>query len=110
MIQVYNFSVGFVMLLVEVLCCVEQELCNWYGLGMLVMEISYCSKEFMQVVEEVEKDLCDLMQILVNYKVLFCYGGVCVQFVVVLLNLLGDSCSVDYIDGGYWVYSVVKEV
>lgn len=110
MVQVYNFSLGLVMLLVEVFKLVQQELCDWYGLGMLVMEISYCGKEFIQVVEEVEQDFCVLLNIFFNYKVLFCYGGGCGQFVGILLNIFGDKKVVDYVDVGYWVVSVVKEV
>lgn len=109
MTQVYNFSAGPAMLPVEVLRRAEQELRNWHGLGTSVMEISHRSKEFMQVAEEAEKDLRDLMQIPANYKVLFCHGGARAQFAAVPLNLLGDSNSADYIDGGYWAHSAVKE-
>lgn len=109
MTQVYNFSAGPAMLPVEVLRRAEQELRNWHGLGTSVMEISHRSKEFMQVAEEAEKDLRDLMQIPANYKVLFCHGGARAQFAAVPLNLLGDSRSADYIDGGYWAHSAVKE-
>lgn len=109
MTQVYNFSAGPAMLPVEVLRRAEQELRNWHGLGTSVMEISHRSKEFMQVAEEAEKDLRDLMQIPANYKVLFCHGGARAQFAAVPLNLLGDSHSADYIDGGYWAHSAVKE-
>ncbi|WP_145519457.1 3-phosphoserine/phosphohydroxythreonine transaminase [Yersinia bercovieri] len=109
MTQVYNFSAGPAMLPVEVLRRAEQELRNWHGLGTSVMEISHRSKEFMQVAEEAEKDLRDLMQIPANYKVLFCHGGARAQFAAVPLNLLGDSKSADYIDGGYWAHSAVKE-
>lgn len=109
MTQVYNFSAGPAMLPVEVLRRAEQELRNWHGLGTSVMEISHRSKEFMQVAEEAEKDLRDLMNIPANYKVLFCHGGARAQFAAVPLNLLGDSDSADYIDGGYWAHSAVKE-
>ncbi len=109
MTQVYNFSAGPAMLPVEVLRRAEQELRNWHGLGTSVMEISHRSKEFMQVAEESEKDLRDLLQIPANYKVLFCHGGARAQFAAVPLNLLGDRNSADYIDGGYWAHSAIKE-
>lgn len=109
MTQVYNFSAGPAMLPVEVLRRAEQELRNWRGLGTSVMEISHRSKEFMQVAEEAEKDLRELMKIPANYKVLFCHGGARAQFAAVPLNLLGDSNCADYIDGGYWAHSAVKE-
>ncbi|QYM96136.1 3-phosphoserine/phosphohydroxythreonine transaminase [Dickeya ananatis] len=109
MTQVFNFSAGPAMLPVEVLRRAEQELCNWHGLGTSVMEISHRSKEFMQVASESEQDLRDLLKIPSNYKVLFCHGGARAQFAAVPLNLLGEKTHADYIDGGYWAHSAVKE-
>jgi phosphoserine aminotransferase len=97
------------MLPVEVLRRAEQELCNWQGLGTSVMEISHRSKEFIQVAEEAEKDFRDLLKIPSNYKVLFCHGGARAQFAAVPMNLLGQHTTADYIDGGYWAASAVKE-
>lgn len=107
--QVYNFSAGPAMIPTEVLHRVEQELCNWHGLGTSVMEISHRSKEFIQVAEEAEQDIRDLMNIPSNYKVLFCHGGARAQFAAVPLNLLGDKHSADYIDGGYWAHCAIQE-
>ncbi|CAH0278420.1 Phosphoserine aminotransferase [Rahnella aquatilis] len=73
------------------------------------MEISHRSKEFIQVAEESEKDIRDLLNIPSNYKVLFCHGGARAQFAAVPMNLLGEKSSADYIDGGYWAHSAVKE-
>jgi len=109
MTQVFNFSSGPAMLPVEVLRRAEQELCNWQGLGTSVMEISHRSKEFIQVAEEAEQDLRDLMKIPSNYKVLFCHGGARAQFAAVPLNLLGPAKTADYVDGGYWAQSAIKE-
>lgn len=109
MSQVFNFSSGPAMLPVEVLRRAEQELCNWQGLGTSVMEISHRSKEFIQVAEEAEKDFRDLLKIPSNYKVLFCHGGARAQFAAVPMNLLGQHTTADYIDGGYWAASAVKE-
>lgn len=109
MTQVYNFSAGPAMIPAQVLRRAEQELCNWHGLGTSVMEISHRSKEFIQVAEESEKDIRDLLNIPSNYKVLFCHGGARAQFAAVPMNLLGDKTSADYIDGGYWAHSAVKE-
>ncbi|MDR3432350.1 MAG: 3-phosphoserine/phosphohydroxythreonine transaminase [Rouxiella aceris] len=109
MTQVYNFSSGPAMIPAEVLRRAEQELCNWHGLGTSVMEISHRSKEFIQVAEESEKDIRDLMNIPSNYKVLFCHGGARAQFAAIPMNLLGDKATADYIDGGYWAHSAVKE-
>lgn len=109
MSQVFNFSSGPAMLPVEVLRRAEQELCNWQGLGTSVMEISHRSKEFIQVAEEAEKDFRDLLKIPSNYKVLFCHGGARAQFAAVPMNLLGTHSTADYVDGGYWAASAVKE-
>ena len=109
MSQVFNFSSGPAMLPVEVLRRAEQELCNWHGLGTSVMEISHRSKEFIQVAEEAEQDFRDLLKIPSNYKVLFCHGGARAQFAAVPMNLLGNRSTADYVDGGYWALSAVKE-
>ncbi len=109
MTQVYNFSSGPAMLPVDVLRHAQQELCDWQGLGTSVMEVSHRGKPFIQVAEEAEKDFRDLLQIPSNYKVLFCHGGGRGQFAGVPLNILGDKSTADYVDGGYWASSAVKE-
>ncbi len=109
MTQVFNFSSGPAMLPAEVLRRAEQELCNWQGLGTSVMEISHRSKEFIKVAEEAEQDLRDLLKIPSSYKVLFCHGGARAQFAAVPLNLLGQAKTADYVDGGYWAQSAIKE-
>ncbi|QDY41513.1 3-phosphoserine/phosphohydroxythreonine transaminase [Candidatus Pantoea soli] len=109
MTQVYNFSSGPAMLPVEVLRRAEQELTNWRGLGTSVMEISHRSKEFIEVAETAEQDFRDLLKIPAGYKVLFCHGGARAQFAAIPGNLLGDATTADYIDGGYWAHSAIKE-
>ncbi|PJZ04895.1 phosphoserine transaminase [Pantoea rodasii] len=109
MTQVYNFSSGPAMLPVEVLRRAEQELTNWHGLGTSVMEISHRSKEFIAVAEAAEQDFRDLLKIPANYKVLFCHGGARAQFAAIPGNLLGNAKTADYIDGGYWAHSAIKE-
>ncbi|KNC15584.1 3-phosphoserine/phosphohydroxythreonine aminotransferase [Pantoea sp. RIT-PI-b] len=109
MTQVYNFSSGPAMLPVEVLRRAEQELTNWHGLGTSVMEISHRSKEFIAVAEAAEQDFRDLLKIPANYKVLFCHGGARAQFAAIPGNLLGEAKTADYIDGGYWAHSAIKE-
>ncbi|MGK3112302.1 3-phosphoserine/phosphohydroxythreonine transaminase [Candidatus Pantoea formicae] len=109
MTQVYNFSSGPAMLPVEVLRRAEQELTNWHGLGTSVMEISHRSKEFIAVAEAAEQDFRDLLKIPSNYKVLFCHGGARAQFAAIPGNLLGEAKTADYIDGGYWAHSAIKE-
>ncbi|NCI16207.1 3-phosphoserine/phosphohydroxythreonine transaminase [Cronobacter muytjensii] len=109
MAQVYNFSSGPAMLPADVLRVAQEELRDWKGLGTSVMEISHRSKEFIQVAEQAEQDFRDLLQIPSNYKVLFCHGGGRGQFSAIPLNLLGDKTTADYVDGGYWAASAVKE-
>ena len=107
--QVFNFSSGPAMLPAEVLRKAEQELCNWHGLGTSVMEISHRSKEFLEVAHSSEQDLRELLAVPDNYKVLFCHGGARAQFTAVPMNLLGEATRADYIDGGYWAHSAIKE-
>lgn len=107
--QVFNFSSGPAMLPTEVLQWAEQELCNWHGLGISVMEISHRSKEFIQLAQESEQDLRELLKIPDNYKVLFCHGGARAQFAAVPMNLLGTELNADYINSGYWSHSAMNE-
>ncbi|MBK4714758.1 MULTISPECIES: 3-phosphoserine/phosphohydroxythreonine transaminase [Tenebrionibacter/Tenebrionicola group] len=109
MTQVYNFSSGPAMLPADVLKLAQQELRDWHGLGTSVMEISHRGKAFIQVAEDAERDLRDLMHIPANYRVLFCHGGGRGQFAALPLNLLGDKTTADYVDGGYWAASAIKE-
>ncbi|MGL4456860.1 MAG: 3-phosphoserine/phosphohydroxythreonine transaminase, partial [Plesiomonas shigelloides] len=107
--QVFNFSAGPAMLPADVLQIAQKELLNWHDLGTSVMEISHRSKQFMAVAAQAEQDLRDLLAIPDNYKVLFCQGGARAQFAAVPLNLLGDNTRADYLDGGYWAHSAIKE-
>lgn len=109
MSQVYNFSSGPAMLPVAVLRQAQEELRDWQGLGMSVMEVSHRGNAFMQVAKTAERDFRDLLQIPEHYKVLFCHGGGRGQFAAVPLNLLGNNTQADYVDGGYWAASAVKE-
>ncbi|OAN18307.1 3-phosphoserine/phosphohydroxythreonine aminotransferase [Photobacterium jeanii] len=107
--KVYNFCAGPAMIPAEVLSKVQDELVNWNGLGTSVMEISHRSQDFIAVAEQSEKDLRELLSIPDNYHVLFCHGGARGQFAAVPMNLLGDSDTADYMDGGYWAHSAVEE-
>ncbi|MGP1956670.1 MAG: 3-phosphoserine/phosphohydroxythreonine transaminase [Arsenophonus sp. NC-PE1-MAG3] len=109
MSKVYNFSAGPAMLPVEVLHLVQQELCNWNGMGISVMEISHRGEAFMEIVKEAEQNLRELLKIPKNYKVLFCHGGARGQFSALPLNLFQSNENVDYVVGGYWAKSAAKE-
>ncbi|WP_028022734.1 3-phosphoserine/phosphohydroxythreonine transaminase [Enterovibrio calviensis] len=107
--KVHNFSAGPAMLPQAVLEKVQAELIDWNGTGSSVMEISHRSKAFLAVVDEAEKNLRELLSIPDNYHVLYAQGGARAQFAAVPMNLLGNNTIADYVDGGYWAASSVKE-
>ena len=98
--RVYNFSVGPSMLPAEVLERAQAELLNYRGTGMSVMEISYRSPEFADLLEAAEEALRKLMNIPANYKILFLQGGASSQFAAVPMNLLSAHKCADYIVSG----------
>ena len=75
MSRVYNFSAGPAVLPEEVLKEAAEEMLDYKGCGMSVMEMSHRSKDFQDIIDEAEKDLRELMNIPDNYKVLFVQGG-----------------------------------
>ncbi len=109
MSRVYNFSAGPAMLPAEVLERAGEELQDWHGSGMSVMEMSHRGKEFMSIAEQAEADLRELMAIPDDYKVLFLQGGASSQFAMVPLNLLRDSSGADYINTGAWSKKAIAE-
>jgi len=109
MSRVFNFSAGPAALPAEVLRQAQEELTDWQGSGMSVMEMSHRGKEFMSIAEQAEADLCELMAIPGNYKVLFLQGGASSQFAMVPLNLLGGKQLADYINTGSWSKKAIAE-
>ena len=109
MSRVYNFSAGPAALPIEVLERAREELLDWNGSGMSVMEMSHRGKEFMSIAQKAEADLRQLMAIPDNYKVLFLQGGASSQFAMVPINLLGDKSSADYLLTGQWSKKAVSE-
>ncbi len=94
----------------EVLEKARDELLDWDGSGMSVMEISHRSKAFVEAVaEQAEADLRELMSIPANYKVLFMQGGASAQFSLVPLNLSQPDSTVDYINTGHWSQKGITE-
>ena len=89
--RAFNFSPGPAVLPLEVLEKARDELLDWRGSGMSVMEISHRSKAFVQVAAEAEADLRELLSIPPNYKVLFMQGGASAQFSLVPMNLAGPT-------------------
>src|ERR1043166_6612249 len=109
MARVYNFSAGPGMLPLTVLEQVRDELTDWHGSGMSVMEMSHRGKEFISIAEAAERDLRELLKVPSNYKVLFLQGGATLQFGMVPMNLLGGKKSADYIYTGEWSKKAIKE-
>jgi len=109
MTQIYNFSAGPAVLPKEVLEQARDEMLDWHGSGMSIMEMSHRGKEFMGIAAEAEADLRELMAIPHNYKVLFLQGGAHSQFSMVPMNLLGAKTSADYLDTGIWSKKAIDE-
>lgn len=109
MARVFNFSPGPAALPEAVLQQARDELLDWHGSGMSVMEMSHRGKEFMGIAAKAEADLRELMGIPANYKVLFLQGGASAQFAMVPMNLLRGKKSADYIYTGEWSKKAIKE-
>ncbi|HUG76399.1 MAG TPA: 3-phosphoserine/phosphohydroxythreonine transaminase [Burkholderiales bacterium] len=109
MSRVFNFSAGPAMLPAEVLARAGDEMLDWDGSGMSVMEMSHRGKEFMAIAERAEQDLRELLAIPANYKVLFLQGGATLQFAQVPMNLLRGKGKADYVVTGEWSKKAVKE-
>ena len=109
MSRVFNFSAGPAMLPTEVMEQAQQEMLDWRGSGMSVMEMSHRGKEFIEIASTAEQDLRDLLAIPDNYKVLFLQGGATTQFAMVPLNLMGKTGKADYANTGAWSKKAIAE-
>mgnify|MGYP000205254897 CR=1 FL=1 len=102
MSRVYNFSAGPAVLPEEVLKEVAEEMMDYQGTGMSVMEMSHRSADFQKIIDEAEQDLRDLIfEDPDNYKVLFLQGGASQQFAAIPMNLMKNKVA-DYIVTGQW--------
>ncbi|MFZ5556983.1 MAG: 3-phosphoserine/phosphohydroxythreonine transaminase [Pseudomonadota bacterium] len=109
MTRVYNFSAGPAVLPEEVLTQARDEMLDWHGSGMSVMEMSHRGKEFISIAEQAEADLRELLAIPSGYKVLFLQGGATAQFALVPMNLLGNRTKADYVHTGHWAKRAMAE-
>lgn len=107
--RVHNFAAGPATLPLEVLQQVRDELIDWQGCGMSVMEISHRSKSFIGVAQDAESLLRELLRVPANYRVLFLQGGATGQFSAIPLNLSGAESTVDYINTGAWSKKAIGE-
>ena len=108
MSRVYNFSAGPAVLPEEVLREAAEEMMDYRGCGMSVMEMSHRSKVFDEIIKEAEADLRDLMNIPDNYKVMFLQGGASQQFAAVPMNLMKNK-KAGYIITGQWAKKAFAE-
>ncbi len=106
--RVYNFSAGPAVLPEEVLREAADEMLDYRGSGMSVMEMSHRSKVFDEIIKDAEKDLRDLLNIPDNYKVLFLQGGASTTFAMVPMNLMKNRVA-DYIITGQWAKKAYEE-
>ena len=108
MARVYNFSAGPAVLPEEVLREAAEEMLDYKGTGMSVMEMSHRSKAYETIIGEAESDLRELMGIPANYKVLFLQGGASQQFAMIPMNLMKNGTA-DYIVTGQWAKKAYQE-
>jgi phosphoserine aminotransferase len=109
MTRVFNFSPGPATLPESVLRQAADEMLDWHGSGMSVMEMSHRGKEFIAIHAEAESLLRELMGIPANYKVLFMQGGAIGENAIVPMNLIGKTGSADYVNTGEWSKKSLKE-
>jgi phosphoserine aminotransferase len=109
MARVYNFCAGPAAIPEAVLSQAKDELLDWRGRGLSVMEMSHRSEEMVSIASEAEADLRELMGISDDYAVLFLQGGASSQFSAVPLNLCEEGATVDYVNTGQWSKKAVKE-
>jgi phosphoserine aminotransferase len=109
MSRVFNFSAGPAALPVEVLEQLRDEMLDWHGQGMSVMEMSHRGKAFVSIAEQAEADLRELLAVPANYKVLFLQGGATGQFAAVPMNLARPDSVADYVNTGSWSKKAIGE-
>ncbi len=109
MTRVFNFSAGPAALPESVLRQAADEMLDWHGSGMSVMEMSHRGKEFISIHAEAEALLRELMAVPKNYKVLFMQGGAMAENAIVPMNMLRGKASADYINTGEWSKKSIKE-
>ena len=107
--RVFNFSPGPATLPEAVLRQAAEEMLDWHGTGMSVMEMSHRGPEFMGIFEQAEADLRELLAIPSNYKVLFMQGGAIGENAIVPMNLIGRTGRADYVLTGDWSKKSAKE-
>lgn len=109
MSRIYNFSAGPSTMPEAVLLQAREEMLDWQGSGMSVMEMSHRGEQFMQIAETLVQDLRDLLSIPDHYKVALLQGGATAQFSFVPLNILNGKRSACYVHTGAWSGKAIKD-
>ena len=109
MTRVFNFSAGPAALPEAVLEQLREEMLDWHGHGMSVMEMSHRGKAFVGIAQQAEADLRELLAVPANYKVLFLQGGATAQFAAIPLNLTTPASVVDIVNTGAWSKKAIGE-
>ncbi|MEQ9395128.1 3-phosphoserine/phosphohydroxythreonine transaminase [Haliea sp.] len=109
MTRLYNFCAGPAALPVPVLETARNDMLDWHGRGLSVMEMSHRSKEFVGIAEQAEATLRALLAIPDDYAVLFLQGGASTQFAAVPLNLMPEGGAADYLNTGQWSKKAIAE-
>jgi phosphoserine aminotransferase len=107
--RVFNFSAGPAVLPESVLRRAANEMQDWHGSGMSVMEMSHRGKEFISIFEKTEADFRQLLNISSDYSVLFLQGGALAMNALIPMNLLGDKTTADYVNTGEWSKKSIQE-
>ena len=107
--RVLNFAAGPAAIPLEVLENIQENVCNYNGEGLSVMEMSHRSKVYQQIIDEAEADLRKLVGIPDNYKVLFLQGGATLQFGMIPMNLMTVNKKADYIHTGVWTKKAMAD-
>ena len=107
--RVFNFSAGPAALPTEVLEQLRDEMLDWHGQGMSVMEMSHRGKTFVGIAQQAEADLRELLGVPANYKMLFLQGGATAQFAAIPMNLAAPGATADYVNTGAWSKKAIGE-
>lgn len=105
----YNFNAGPAALPLEVLQQAQEQLVDYKGIGMSIMEISHRSKEYEQVNDETQQLMSELLGLPAGYKVLFLQGGASTQFTMIPMNLLASGQTGSYVMSGAWAEKAYQE-
>ncbi len=105
----YNFSAGPACLPEELLYTAREDMLNWHGCGMSVMEMPFSSDEYKEISERASRDLRQLIELPDDYHILFLQGGAYAHFAFVAMNLMGNRAAADYIQTGHWSSRAITE-